>query len=797
MTMHPLTLAALAPRPLWVAWQTEDRPDGKPTKVPYATSGPAERKAKADAPATWGSRPAAEKRAMALAKPYGIGGVGIELASLGDGRSLAGIDLDTCRDPETGAMESWAEDVAATFDCYAETSPSGTGAKLFFTYDATALPDFRAVMGNSKFGKQFKRGGGDHPPAIELHLGNRYFAVTDLILPGTTPALRHVDPARILRLIQHDGPTFAKAATGKTKRGKGKIPGGSDCSRSAAAFSVGKRAVLDDATFEQMCEALAGNPETADWMREKGTANGFREARRIFEKAIEAGPLIRVLAGELHHAATAGELAIRTAGLAIFQRGNSLMRPVVQEVPAARGRMTVSAALLEITPPSMIDALCGVATWEKYDARAEDFVRINPPMAVAATILSRAGMWTLPRIVGVVTTPTLRPDGSILSAPGYDPETRLYHATDRTVTLTDAVHLPNVDDAEAALLDLKELLTDFPFTSEVSRAVALSGLITPVVRGAMSVVPLHAFRANTAGTGKSYLTDVASAIATGRPCPVASAAPDEAETEKRIAGLLLAGYPLVSLDNCNGELGGDLLCQAIERPFIRIRPLGASEIVEIESRATLFATGNALRVRGDMTRRTIVSDLDAEMERPELRIFATDPFADVIADRGRYVSAAIVIVRAYILAGSPGKLPSIASFNDWSNMVRSALVWLGCADPAESMNAAREDDPELAELREIVGLWRAAIPAGEARTVKEVADEGMRHKPTEMGEPTDLAHPEFRDALLRLAGERGAINTKKLGRWLMNREGRIVDGHRVRRKGEAHGGVWRWAVIAA
>jgi putative DNA primase/helicase len=83
------------------------------------------------------------------------------------------------------------------------------------------------------------------------------------------------------------------------------------------------------------------------------------------------------------------------------------------------------------------------------------------------------------------------------------------------------------------------------------------------------------------------------------------------ETEKRLVGLLLAGFPIASLDNVNGELGGDLLCQAIERPLIRIRPLGRSDIVEIESRATLFATGNALRGRGDMTRRTLVCDLDA------------------------------------------------------------------------------------------------------------------------------------------------------------------------------------------
>ena len=353
-------------------------------------------------------------------------------------------------------------------------------------------------------------------------------------------------------------------------------------------------------------------------------------------------------------------------------------------------------------------------------------------------------------------------------------------------------------DADGALGDLLGLLAGFPFTSEVSRSVALSGLITPVVRGAMAAVPLHVFRASTAGTGKSYLADVASAIATGRPCPVASAASDEAENEKRIAGLLLAGYPLVSLDNANGELGGDLLCQAIERPFIRIRPLGSSEMVEIEARATMFATGNALRVRGDMTRRTVVCDLDAGMERPELRQFTSDPFAEAIADRGRYVSASLTIVRAYKLAGMPGRLAPIASFADWSDAVRSALVWLGCDDPAISMVSAREDDPELAELREVIGLWGEALPLGESVSIKALADIASKRKATVMGEPTDLAHPELWDALLRIAGERGGVNTKRLGRWMMNREGRIVDGRRIKRSTTSgHGSVQRWGVQSA
>ncbi len=462
--------------------------------------------------------------------------------------------------------------------------------------------------------------------------------------------------------------------------------------------------------------------------------------------------------------------------------------------------MTTTAALVELTLHSLVDALCTVAAWERYDKREAQWVRIDPPRSVADTILSRIGFWTFPKIVGVVTTPTVRPDGTVLSAPGYDPATRLYHAADPTVRLSAAVEQPSRSSAETALALLADLLVEFPFVggpNSVSQAVALSALITPVVRGALTVVPMHAFRANTAGTGKSYLADTASAIASGRPCPVAAAGPDEVETEKRLAGLLLAGFPLISLDNINGELGGDLLCQAIERPLIRLRPLGRSEIVEIESRATIFGTGNGLRVRGDMTRRTLTSDLDAGMERPELRAFQADPVAKVTGDRGRYVSACLVIVRAYLIAGSPDRLPSIASFAEWSDLVRSALVWLGCADPAQSMEAAREDDPELAELREIIAVWRDSLPVNSPLTCKQITDHSEAPKLDDDDRPTtEYLWPELRDLLIKLAGDRAGINTNRLGARIRKHAGRIVDGHRIARvKVEHPVAQWKLEIV--
>ncbi len=257
---------------------------------------------------------------------------------------------------------------------------------------------------------------------------------------------------------------------------------------------------------------------------------------------------------------------------------------------------------------------------------------------------------------------------------------------------------------------------------------------------------------------------------------------------------MLAGYPLISIDNVNSELGGDLLCQAIERPLIRLRGLGASVITEIESRATIFATGNNARVRGDMVRRTIISNLDARQEQPELRKFFRNPVATVLMDRGRYVSACLVIVRAYIVAGARDQPPPLASFTDWSHLVRGALMWLDCADPVISMDSAREDDPDLTELSEMLTVWSASM-GDQNITCAQAASAIEDRLSTQCGEPTEYRHPDLREMLLRLFGERGMLNTKRLGKWLASKEGRIVGNRRFKRASiVGHGGVGRWGI---
>ena len=130
--------------------------------------------------------------------------------------------------------------------------------------------------------------------------------------------------------------------------------------------------------------------------------------------------VITLQAGKLHEIASEAEAALSAAGVPFYARGGEIVRPIIEEVAAFRGRRTKVARLKIVTVDMMRDALSRSARFEKYDGRAKKIVATDPPNEIAKIILARDGDWRFPRLSGVITTTTLRPDGSILSAPGYD-----------------------------------------------------------------------------------------------------------------------------------------------------------------------------------------------------------------------------------------------------------------------------------------------------------------------------------------------------------------------------------------
>jgi hypothetical protein len=200
--MAAVTRASLVAEPVWVAWRQETR-KGKVTKVPYSPL--TGQRAQTDNPETWATRDASD----AWAETHQAAGVGLMFAQVGDD-FIGGVDLDSCRDRNTGEIAGWAQVVIERFDTYAEVSPSETGVKLFFVVRRADLAKVEELFGGaSNFGRKFeRRNGSAHAPPIEIYRRGRFFTVTEMNC-GQSEELRPIDPPDLEWLLQDYGPKFA------------------------------------------------------------------------------------------------------------------------------------------------------------------------------------------------------------------------------------------------------------------------------------------------------------------------------------------------------------------------------------------------------------------------------------------------------------------------------------------------------------------------------------------------------------------------------------------------------------
>jgi primase-polymerase (primpol)-like protein len=117
--------AELRQLPRWVTWRAESKGgESKPTKMPYRTDLPNVRASSTD-PDTWGTFEQAEAAYLDGDRT----GVGLVLDGSGD---LAGVDIDGCRDADTGTIAPAALALLERLGAaYVEVSPSGTGLRAF------------------------------------------------------------------------------------------------------------------------------------------------------------------------------------------------------------------------------------------------------------------------------------------------------------------------------------------------------------------------------------------------------------------------------------------------------------------------------------------------------------------------------------------------------------------------------------------------------------------------------------------------------------------------------------------
>lgn len=488
-------------------------------------------------------------------------------------------------------------------------------------------------------------------------------------------------------------------------------------------FALPCEAALDIITndFNPRCQPSWSSSELHHKISSAAKASA---PRGYLLKNLTSAPRPKVVLTHEEHLAVDQAVNALAADVTLFHRGGRLVRIAREPAAGAKKRKKRSLARPPMAPhiapvptAHLRERLTAVADIVKPNDHG-DLVPAHPTPWLVQAVEARR-MWpTMRRLLAIVETPILRPDGTIISSPGYDAETGLlFEPLGNYLPVPDK---PTAGDVKQAVGDLLDVLSDFPFASDVHRAAAIAGILNPFFRFAYDgPTPAVVVDATTAATGKGLLVDVMATIATGRKMARMPQARDDAEESKRILAIALAGDLQVLIDNLSKPLGSGDLDAALTATDWTDRLLGKSEITRVPLLVQWYATGNNVQVVGDTARRLLFVRMESPLEHPEERTGFKYPnlIEHVTMERPKLVRAALTIGRAYLAAGAPPMgLKPWGSFEAWSDTVRNAVVFAGLPDPALTRDSTvSRADMEVSNVVTLVRELDRAVLSNQKR----------------------------------------------------------------------------------
>lgn len=428
----------------------------------------------------------------------------------------------------------------------------------------------------------------------------------------------------------------------------------------------------------------------------------------------------------------------------IYSRAGKLVRVIRLESELKKRKTKhvnpATLAIAELPQPSLQETLTRYANIVQLkddggDVRDEP---AHPPPWLVKGLASRSVWAGMNEIAGVIESPLLLSDGSLLCRDGYDRDTGLFVALAPGMEAVAVPERPSAQHVEQAVNALLDLVVDFPFVTEADRAAWLAGLLSFFGRELYEgPTPLFMVDAACAGSGKGMLVGIPSILATGHlPEPKGYLPDNPEEMGKRITSLAKSGERFVLFDNIEGPFGDSALNRALTTTSWKERLLGGNEEPRYPLLWTPWSTGNETQPVADMRRRVVPIRLFAKTEDPHDRagFKHSNLLGHVRAHRAQYVSHALTVLRAFVLARKPqagatlvGSTPApvkeLGSFEDWSRVVGGAVRWATGIDPLRSRKLLEKIvDPKKEALRAVLEalIKLGCTSAGSAMAAKKL-----------------------------------------------------------------------------
>jgi len=412
---------------------------------------------------------------------------------------------------------------------------------------------------------------------------------------------------------------------------------------------------------------------------------------------------------------------------------------------------------------------------------------VTPPQGVLAAALAPKEWPQLRPLFGIVGAPVLRPDGSLLQTPGYDAATCLYLAS--KVPLDPVPDRPTARQVTAARDFLfVTFLGDFPWVTAADKANYIALLVTPILRGFLrTLIPFGVVTSTMPGSGKTILTCGLGMLYGQR---VLTWTNSDEELRKAITSVLADPEGTVIFDNlAEGTIiDSPVLARLITDRTWADRLLGRNATAAFANDRVWTATGNNLRLGGDMRTRSVLIGLNPDMPRPEERTDFKIPNLDqwilAPANQRRVLWHLLVLVADWTARGATRRDGlTMRQFTPWAEAVGGFLEHHGLDDFLANVETVRDIDDEEASWSAFFAQWRKVH--GDKWLTSHELHLSADIPPGEM----DVWDGNF------VINERGRIpSPKSLGKLLTGQINRYRGSYVLRSEADKHTKVRTWCV---
>lgn len=489
------------------------------------------------------------------------------------------------------------------------------------------------------------------------------------------------------------------------------------------------------------------------------------------EALITLKPVIRLAPGQEHVAVYEAERILALIALYYVISGQ-LVRLVPHEG-------TFKCEI--INNQTLYVLLSELIEWQVQTIKGE-WETCSPPQRIVNALLHNQDRKHLKTLKGIAHQPYLDQNRKLVTTAGFNAETCIYAAFDAS----DFLNLINVtvEDARFHLMQLKAELAEFEFETPADLSAALVAILTAVLRPGLPLAPAFNINATVSGSGKSFLAKLIALFATPLPPYVTSYPTKAEEANKVILAMLLEKPPVILFDDMQTDWKPfGAINKALTSPTTTERVLGSSRTATASTNSLFLGTGNNVVPIKDMRRRVVTIRLAPKSDAASLRSFEHDPYKQIARYRSTFVSFALSIIQAYLLHGKRDEtITPIGSYEEWSELCREPLIWLGEPDPASSLINQVKDNSDNEVLGVFLQEWRK-VYGDEVVQVRELLS-------------VPLNHSNAKTPLLEIieelpVTERGTVNPHMMGHYLKRHRGVRVNGLRIEDGKSSERKAWR------